>query len=365
MKVVFRADASVQIGTGHVMRCLTLAEELRRQGHECEFICRAHDGHLGQIITQKGFGLHLLVKPVSEEKQVEAEPALSHADWLGTAWQNDANETHKILQKHQPDWLVVDHYALDARWEREIVKVVGQIMVIDDLADRKHECTVLLDQNLGRQLSDYDSVVPKSCVKLIGPEYALLRPEFAEYRLASLDRRQKPKLDRILISLGGIDRANVTGDVIEALAASELPSDVKLDIIMGAGAPYLDEVKIQAAEIPFCTTVSVNVQDMAERMYAADFAIGAAGSTSWERCCMGLPCVLLILAANQVSIGKALKCSGSAATVDTNDVIPEIRSLINEFCMKTFLLKNMSERAQKICDGKGCARVTTAMSVCL
>lgn len=358
LKIAFRTDASIQIGTGHVMRCLTLAEELRRQGHECEFICRAHKGHLGQLITQKGFALQLLAKPASDEKPVEDEPALAHADWLGTLWQNDAKETHKILHKQQPDWLVVDHYALDAGWEREVASAVSHIMVIDDLADREHECAVLLDQNLGRQPSDYDSLLPSYCAKLIGPEYALLRPEFAELRLASLDRRQNPKLNRILISLGGIDRTNVTGDVLEALAGSELPSDVELDIIMGAAAPYLDDVKRQALELPFRVTVSVNVQDMAERMCRADLAIGAAGGTAWERCCLGLPSIVFVLAENQRMGAEALVYSAGALAIEEvkKGLGSDLSAKIKEV-QELGVLATMARSASTVTSGKGAVNV--------
>jgi len=361
MKIAFRTDASIQIGTGHVMRCLTLADELRRQGHECVFLCREHEGHLGDLISQKGFKLHLLAKTDSRKKPGTSEPELAHADWLGGSWQKDAKETSDLLHDQQLDWLVVDHYALDARWERMVSREVGQVMVIDDLADREHECAVLLDQNLGRQPCDYDSLVPSYCNKLIGPQYALLRPEFSEIRPESLARRQSPKLECILISLGGVDRTNVTGQVLEALAESDLPSTVELDIVVGATAPCLEGIQRQAAELRFPATVSVGVDDMAERMCRADLAIGAAGSTSWERCCLGLPCVLVILAANQSSIGSALQRSGSAVTIDTNDMEDKIGDLISQLFIKPSLLTDVSERAQKICDGNGCARVTTAM----
>src|SRR5690606_12034475 len=114
------------------------------------------------------------------------------------------------LTTWNPDWLVADHYALDAKCELALINVVGRIMVIDDLANRPHECVLLLDQNLGRLESDYDDLLPENCQRLIGPHYALLRPEFAELRELSLKRRQPPKLKRILVFLGGVDRTNVT-----------------------------------------------------------------------------------------------------------------------------------------------------------
>ncbi|MDC9603173.1 UDP-2,4-diacetamido-2,4,6-trideoxy-beta-L-altropyranose hydrolase, partial [Pseudoalteromonas sp. GABNS16G] len=280
MKIAFRADASVQIGTGHVMRCLTLAEELRRQGHQCLFVCRDHKGNLADLIGQKGFELHLLHTPDLTENLADEGSELPHADWLGVPLQLDADQTKEVLSDHNLDWLVVDHYALDARWERQFIEPVSQVMVIDDLADRDHECEVLLDQNLGRQPKDYDDRVPLGCKKLIGPQYALLRPEFSEHRSASLERRRSPELKRILISLGGIDQKNVTGQVLEALSKSILPQDTLLDVVMGRAALHLESVKKLASNIPFDTKVNVGVSDMAMRMYRADLAIGAAGGTA-------------------------------------------------------------------------------------
>lgn len=208
MKIVFRTDASIQIGTGHVMRCLTLADELTRQGHECRFICREHPGHLGCLVNSKGYDLTLLPPPSDQPLQQTNSETDDYELWLGAPWQEDARQTLDAISSLNPDWLVVDHYALDAHWERTLSSTVDKIMVIDDLANRPHECTLLLDQNLGRIASDYDELLPTTCQRLIGPRYALLRPEFAALREQSLKRRGKPELKRILISLGGVDRTN-------------------------------------------------------------------------------------------------------------------------------------------------------------
>ena len=352
VKVVFRADASVQIGTGHVMRCLTLADELARQGHACQFVCREHKGHLGELITSKGYGLTLLPSR-SDNEQVTQGSTDNYALWLGASWQEDAHQTLNALTQWKPDWLVVDHYALDARWECLVASEVGEIMVIDDLANRPHECALLLDQNLGRASSDYDGLMPEDCQLLIGPGYALLRPEFAKLREQSLKRRQRPELRRILISLGGVDRTNVTGQVLDALAESALPHDTQLDIVMGATAPYLDDVRLQAAGLPFNATVSVNVKDMAERMCLADLSIGAAGGTSWERCCLGLPAVLVILAENQVSGAKALEATGAAVTIGDPAQVGAMLSSVLTDLTDAGQLRRMSEAAAAITDGNG------------
>jgi UDP-2,4-diacetamido-2,4,6-trideoxy-beta-L-altropyranose hydrolase len=362
VKVAFRADASVQIGTGHVMRCLTLADALARQGHQCRFVCREHEGHLGDLIASKGYGLTLLPSRSDNELALKDCGSDNYALWLGVPWQEDARQTLDALKAWKPDWLVVDHYALDAKWERALANAVGKIMVIDDLANRPHECALLLDQNLGRVASDYDGLLPGGCQRLIGPRYALLRPEFAKLREQSLKRRRHPELQRILISLGGVDRTNVTGRVLEALSESALPTSTELDIIMGAAAPYLDEVRQQAARLPFRATVSVNVRDMAQRMCLADLSIGAAGSTSWERCCLGLPAILMALADNQKFAAEALRESGAVIVVDSGEGVSNaLGKLMNPFGSAQSL-KRMTQRGSDIIDGVGSARVANELT---
>lgn len=363
MRVAFRTDASILIGTGHVMRCLTLADELTRHGHECRFVCREHEGHLGDLIASKGYGLTLLPSRSDNDLDATAAGSEPYALWLGVPSQVDASQTFDALAHWKPDWLVVDHYALDGQWERALSNAVGSIMVIDDLANRSHEATLLLDQNLGRVPSDYDGLVPASCQRLIGPRFALLRPEFAQLREQSLKRRQHPELKRILISLGGIDRANVTGQVLDALVESVPPADTELDIIMGAHAPYLDEVRQQVNRLPLKAKVSVNVTDMAERMCFADLSIGAAGGTSWERCCLGLPAVLVVLAENQVAGALALEASGSAIKIDDADQLGTTLPSVLVSLSDSGRLERMSDAAAGITDGAGVFRALEAMRV--
>lgn len=362
MRIAFRADASIQIGTGHVMRSLTLADELTRQGHECLFVCRAHPGHLGDLILSKDYDLRLLPAATDNQNCLANRSVEDYSRWLGVPWQDDANQTLEVISSLALDWLIVDHYALDARWERAVAGAVGKIMVIDDLANRPHECLILLDQNLGRVASDYDGLLPVDCQRLIGPLYALLRPEFAELREQSLKRRDHTELKRILISLGGVDRTNVTGLILKALAKSSLSASTELDIIMGGSAPYLDEVREQASLLPFNTTVSVNVQDMAERMCLADLSIGAAGSTSWERCCMGLPSITVIIADNQRSIAEVLAKYKAGLLVNTSQIAEELAGLIQMYADSKAEYLLVTRNAAQICDGGGVNRVVSALT---
>lgn len=344
------------------MRCLTLADELTRHGHECRFICREHQGHLGHLIVDKGYGIALLPAPGGTGRRAANTGSENYAQWLAVPWEDDARQTIDALVSWEPDWLVVDHYALDADWERTLASAVRKVMVIDDLANRAHACDLLLDQNLGGHASNYDDLVVDDCQRLVGPPYALLRPEFAENRKQSLKRRKHPALNRILVSLGGIDQTNVTGQVLDVLEKSELPPTTQLDIIMGANAPYLNEVRQQASKMPFKATVSVNAQDMAERMCMADLSIGAAGGTSWERCCLGLPSILVILAENQADGAKALEVAGAATVIGHPEQIGAMLPKALERFSDISISKRMSKAAADVTDGCGVTRAIAAMT---
>jgi len=311
---------------------------------------------LGDFIANKGFVVHLLSTPSDVNFTVENDDT-DHAEWLGASWRIDAEQTLAALGSMEVDWLVVDHYALDARWEKLLAKAVCQIMVIDDLADRHHDCDLLLDQNLGREIADYDYKVPEHCTRLIGPKYALLRPEFARLREKSLERRKTPELKRILLSLGGVDRTNVTAQVLSALNDSPLSSETKLEIIMGAAAPYLNDIRTQASHTRFRTTISVNVGDMAERMCRADLSVGAAGSTSWERCCLGLPAIIVVLADNQRSAANALGQQGVAIVAKNPGKIPDALNQLLSIGNLVKTLTLMSELGADLIKGEGCLRV--------
>jgi len=189
-------------------------------------------------------------------------------------------------------------------------------MVIDDLADRPHDCDLLLDQSLGREAADYAGLLPPAATPLIGPGYALLRPEFARLRAASLARRERPVLRKLLVTMGGVDKDNATGRVLDALASCTLPDAVEITVVMGPQAPWLSEVRAQAAAMPVPTKVLVGVRDMAALMAESDLAIGGGGMTSIERCVLGLPTIIVIQAENQIRQAKDLERAGAAVIYD-------------------------------------------------
>jgi len=363
VKIVFRADASLQIGSGHVMRCLTLAEALANEGHLCHFICRALDGNLSSLIKDQGHELTMLPAPYEQTEQSPTSQPDDYQQWLGVSWQEDASQTlDRVVSSLTPEWLVVDHYGLDVRWEGEISSFVEKIMVIDDLANRSHKCNVLLDQNLGRRYEDYDTLVPADCRRLIGPSFALLRPEFRMLRETSLARRDASNIRQILISLGGVDRLNLTEEILKILAEIPLPEETALDVVMGTSAPHLDAVRHQASMMPYAVTVSASVNNMAERMQQADLSIGAAGGMSWERCCLGLPSIVVVLAENQLKVAQALRTAGAAAVVENPRHLKTELPILMNILGEADNLKLLSEQASQLSYGDGCQNVINIMN---
>lgn len=360
LEIVFRTDASLHIGTGHVMRCLTLADTLRTKGARCRFICREHPGHLLELIRQRGFeatGLPVMPEQMARSAPTDAPPPI-HSAWAGADWVTDSRQSLDAIGGISADWIVVDHYALDACWEKAVRSACRWLMVIDDLADRAHDCNLLLDQNLGREEQDYVNLVPEECSMLVGPRYALLRADFAALRGYSLARRESPMFHCLLITMGGVDQYNATGDVLEALKASSLPADCSITVVMGPHAPWLARVRELAEQMPWPTSVLVNVSDMAQLMADSDLAIGAAGSTSWERCCLGLPTLMMVLAENQREAASHLERAQAVHTLELGSSLkPRLRSQIEAVMDDNILLVNMIKQASGITDGQGARRV--------
>lgn len=358
MRVGIRTDASHQIGTGHVMRCLTLARALRERGAECRFICREHPGHLLGLIREQGF--EVVALPCESGERVPlgqaAEPAPAHAEWLGTDWCTDAEATRDALGAPIADWLVVDHYALDARWESALQPHCRKLLVIDDLADRKHDCDLLLDQNLAADMEcRYDGKLPDHCGRMLGPQYALLQPEYAE-----LHPRTPPRegpIRRVLVYFGGADTDNLTGLAIAAFRSLQR-DDIILDVVINSGSPHADAIREQVQKIQQ-VTLHTHLPSLAPLMVQADLAIGAGGATSWERCCLGLPTLVVTLADNQKPIAAELDRQGFIRWLGHKDEVSEqalARALAD--IVTNSLTPAWSEQCQRLVDGRGTERVT-------
>jgi len=357
MKVAFRTDASLTIGTGHVMRCLTLARELARRGHDCRFVCRDLPGNLNALVAAE-FPLTVLPAPTGPAPARPSDLAPpDHAPWAGVSWGQDAAESRLALGS--VEWLIVDHYAFDARWQGDARPEGARVMVIDDLADRRHACDLLLDQNLGRAGADYDGLLPDDAERLIGPRYALLRPEFAANRDAALARRGGP-MRRLLIAPGGVDAGNVSGILLQALASLPLPAGFSATVALGPTAPHL--AALRGMSLPFPCDIRAAVPDMAALMSEADLCVGAAGGSAWERCALGLPTLLLVLADNQRDAARALALAGAAWSpgdlhIGPADWLAEgLRRLSDPAALTA-----MSIAAARITDGKGTFRVADAL----
>ena len=359
MKIAFRADASLQMGSGHVVRCLTLADALKARGADCRFISREHPGHLLAVIRQRGHevtGLPAALPEVSTARSLNAsdlnqEPV--HAAWLGCSWAADAQQTAAILADLQPDWLVVDHYAIDQRWEEAIAPYCRKLLVIDDLADRAHKCDLLLDQNwFGANTgSRYREFVPQHCKCYLGPEYALLKPEYAQLR-ASMSPRDGA-VRRVLIFLGGSDLTNQTGKVLTALMQPSF-EHLCLDVVIGQNHPDIEGIAAQVTARPG-TTLHQGLPTLAPLMVRADLMISAGGSTTWERMCVGLPAIVISLAANQTSTNVALMKAGYINFLgEMNDVsVSNIADAVQRSLANSEVLRMQSGLGQKLVPGVG------------
>jgi UDP-2,4-diacetamido-2,4,6-trideoxy-beta-L-altropyranose hydrolase len=369
MEVAFRVDASRQIGTGHVMRCLTLANALAAHGVHCQFICGSHEGNLIEFVRSRGHLAHALPTACEMRAATSASslgastPDLNHSYWASFEEERDAQACAQLLAAWHPDWLIVDHYALDARWERVLRPHCRRLMVIDDLADRPHVCDLLLDQTFGRDAADYLPLVPDGCRLLCGSRYAMLRPEFAAIRSYSLQRRCPATLRELLITMGGVDKDNVAGQVLQALRACALPLDCRITVVMGTLAPWLDEIRTQAPSMPCPTRVLVGISDMAALMADSDLAIGAAGSTSWELCCLGVPTLLVCTAANQRKVISALASVRAVVRLDQAELRqPDGITFRSQYAALTENLEGYTAVAARITDGRGVFRVCTELT---
>jgi len=354
--LIIRVDASTHIGTGHVMRCLTLADELRGRGAEIVFVCREFAGNLCGYIEEKGYIVRRL--PVSDVPEQGVPSGLKHAAWLGADWQTDARKVEEIIKglEAPPDWLVVDHYALDEKWEGCLRPYVKKIMVIDDLADRAHDPDLLLDQNFYENLeSRYDGLVPVWCKKLLGPKYALLRPEFREARKNL--RKRDGHVKRIMIFFGGSDPTNETTKVLEAIRMLNRP-DIAVDVVVGAFNPHREVIEQMASNMRDCTC-HFNVEDMTAIMAKAELAVGAGGTTVWERCVLGLPSLLVSVAENQEKTVFDMAESGYLLFLGRSEEV-SVDSLYHalEIAIQSpWLLISFARKTLSLVDGSGADRI--------
>lgn len=346
------------------MRCLTLATRLAAEGASVSFVCREHAGNMCNTIRNRWkFTVHgLALKP--EWAACKSGVGMNeHAGWLGADWEDDAQETIQAIssQSDNVNWLIVDHYALDERWENKVRPFSSNLMVIDDLADRRHDCDVLLDQNLHSRVAAarYDKLIPSDCRRLLGPRYALLRPEFLDARAAL--KARDGSVRRLLVFFGGVDANNETGKALEAIRSLDRP-DIAVDVIVGSANSNLEDIRSKCIGLPNAK-LHCDPNNIAALISNADLAIGATGATSWERCCLGLPAVVVSLAPNQESIARALSDNGLAIYLGKRQAVTAgmITKAIEEFLRSPAHLQKVSLKCAELADGHGTERVARAL----
>jgi UDP-2,4-diacetamido-2,4,6-trideoxy-beta-L-altropyranose hydrolase len=319
MRVCFRVDSSVQIGIGHVMRCLALAQALSQRGAQCSFACRSHLGHSTNIIRDHGFEVHEFALDLTTAASDNATEPPMYQGWLGTTWQEDAYQLANLASPALWDLLIVDHYALDHHWESAVRPLCRRLMVIDDLANRLHHCDLLLDQNPGRQASDYHDLVPSSALLCIGPGFCLLRSEFSSFLAPALRRRHESSFANLLMTYGGIDRDGYTLKALQTVQQNpKLFSCINnIKIVLGEHCPWKQQVQDLAQQIPLSVQILINCNFMAQLMSESDIAFGAGGVAALERAYMYLPSLATAVAANQLPGLSHLHQRGATYLLDS------------------------------------------------
>ena len=365
MKVAIRADASTAIGSGHVTRCLTLADALRGCGAKTLFICRAHEGNLIAHVRKQGHRCAVLASANDDcsafESDEEALPP--NSPWLETHWRQDAKETMNVLERVQAwDWLIVDHYALDWRWEQSMRARAKKIMVIDGETRSRHDCDIFLHQSPLANDENYRNLAPASCRFLTGINFVLLRPEFSDLRPVALARRKNmTDIRRLLVTFGGADPNNLTDAVLRQLSIAELPRDCTIDVILGASFPYRTEIETMAASVSAPVNILLSVDNMAKHMARADLAIGSGGMTAWERCCLGLPSITIMAAENQRGNVAALEREKVGISLHAKHLARDFPSALQKALHNQQWYEQSAYRSARLVDGQGADKVAEAI----
>lgn len=352
--VCIRVDSSYEIGSGHVMRCLCLAKALREEGCSVFFICRSLPGNMIGYIQTEDFIVKVLPYNQRSAEIVAGED--SYVSWLAENYNTEIDQTLDVINNldFYVSLLIVDHYAIDERWERQLRRVVDQIMVIDDIANRPHVCDYLLDQNYYHQMSSrYTSLVSSHTKLMLGPKFTILRDEFRQYR--GLIRFPR-KSNRIFIFFGATDAAGLTVKTVNAL--SYVSEKFKLEVIVGPNNVDSDELQ-RLSTIYTNINLHRNVSNIASLMAQSRFSICSTGTTTWERCCLGLPGITISMADNQRSIAQSMSdigfdiYLGHVTKINVNDIIGAFYSLVSE----EGKIDKMSDIGFGLVDGQGLKRI--------
>ena len=323
---LFRLDADSQIGTGHLMRCLAIADALRAQGGRCAFACRP--------------------LPPTLRPKLQAYP-LRELDDDGAFW--------PLLTALMPCWVIVDHYGLDAEFEGRVRRHGSKLLVLDDLADRRHDADLLLDQGPLRTAADYQPLLTQPCRLLLGADYALLRAEFVA--------RRKPAATpfrRGFISFGGADPVHACLHTLQALTATAWWSRCAWTLVAGAANPDWPALQQWLAAHPARVTLLRHSDEMPRLLAEHDFAIGAAGGMMWERCCVGLPTLSVPIVANQAFNDAVIAHYqlGERLTLDALQQPAQLEAALNRLEARA---DYYHQQGQALVDGQGLTRLTTLL----
>lgn len=358
MNVYLRADSSLSIGSGHIIRCLNLAKALKKAGAQCTFVSKNHHGNILEKIIQEKFPFKVITALDKPDVYVRDEKS-----WLDGNQCDDAEQFVSLVAENcrSPNIIVVDHYSLDREWEA-IVKArfpEAYLVVIDDLCNRPHCGDLIIDQTYQRNARDYVKFNENNGKVLAGTNFALISPIFSQLRDQSISRKagiKKPK--KLMLTMGGVDAQNIAGKMLECLEHLDFENIEKISVILGAACPHGEEIAMLASKSKYCVEVLFNVSNMAELMLEHDFAIGALGGTTWERCVMGLPAVNVVIADNQRTIANNLAEAGAiimnAEKFNASDLGTALTHLVTHYHVQRLLAMN-------ICDGQGLFRVTQEM----
>jgi UDP-2,4-diacetamido-2,4,6-trideoxy-beta-L-altropyranose hydrolase len=344
VNIVFRVDSSSKIGTGHVMRCLTLAKELQKSSN-IKFICRNREGNLINKIESEGYQVFELEKHTIDDSL--------KVDWLGTTQEKEILDSEKILREIKPDLLIVDHYGIDSYWHKRMYKFSKKIFVIDDLANRNYNCDILLDQNFFKNTKiRYKKLVKDSCKLLLGPKYALLRDEFA----TKYQNSNSLEINRILVYFSGTNIKNNLLKVVDGISSCK-KDKINIDIILGKNFFLKDELINFFSDMKNIFFYDF-VDNMSEIMNNSDLYIGSAGTTTWERSSTGLPSIVISVAENQIEPMNALSEAGLSFYLGSQEKVTsyEIAQNLNYIFDNPNILKKMRKDNMELVDGKGVSR---------
>lgn len=334
-ELLIRADAGLRMGTGHVMRCLALAQAWQTSGGSVTFITACDSQALRNRLLEAGFALRVL-------DRAHPDPA---------DWENSV----AVLAAHPGAWVVLDGYHFDPVYHQRVREAGHPLLVIDDLAHLAHyEADILLNQNINAEALAYHCAPNTTC--LLGPQYVLLRPEFWPWRTW---RRETPAVGRkVLVTLGGSDPDNQTAKVVRALAQLGLEG-VEVVVVVGASNPHLGTLQALADQSPLTIRLARNVTDMPELMAWADVAISAGGSTCWELAFMGVPSLVGIIADNQVGIAEALASQNVARNVGWFETLgaDQLAQTVVTLMKDEGERVRISQAGRRLVDGQGAQRI--------